>query len=86
MNPTVALMQMLVSRVITLSFNRWRISSLQSRKESSDAERVVDVVAVFDGLLGLGLTWRDHRRRRCDLATMEAPSPRDTRDRSMIGR
>ena len=53
--PTAALIQMLV-RVFTLSLNRRRIGSLQSRNESSDdAELLVDGDAVFDSrLLGLG--------------------------------
>jgi hypothetical protein len=49
-------MQMLVSRVITVSFNRRRIGSLQSRNKSSDAELVVDGSAVINELLGLGET------------------------------
>jgi hypothetical protein len=50
---TVALMRMLVSVPL---LNRRRIGSLQSRNESSDAELVVDGVAVFDGPLELGET------------------------------
>jgi hypothetical protein len=50
---TTALMRMLVSLPL---LNCRRIGSLQSRNESSDAELIVDGVAVFDGLFGLGET------------------------------
>jgi len=56
-NPTAALMQMLVS---TFSLKRWRIGSLQSRNETSDAELVVDGGGCGD-VGDDGSSSRDHR-------------------------
>jgi hypothetical protein len=67
---------MLVSRVIALSvlLSRRRSGSLQSRNGAFDAELVVDGVAVYDGLLGLGDTSDDgiSRYRSSDGLLMDA--------------